>query len=247
MANTLCVTDIEEKQSIFQIDRLGSGTTRKAGEKAVPAKTVKEEQVKAKVQAKTQAEEKECSNPEFELLRYIVLSFLSEASKIVILAVLFHSQIPLFLFVLGMMVLMRKSTGGMHCKRYLACFMVSLIYMFLCIVLLPKIPLPKFLMLLGLLVCICVNYKIGLVVSKYHQKPDEVRKRKAGIRSFIVIFFYMAVMFILPENIYMCGGFWVIVLHTLQLFLAHVNLKGEFLDEKGIKWFKTYCYGHKAA
>ena len=199
----------------------------------------------AKVEA--EAKEKECSSPEMELLKYVTLSFLSEASKIAILAVLFHSQITLFLFVMGIMFFMRKSTGGMHCKRYLACFMVSFIYMYLCIVLLPEIPLPKSLMLLGLLVCICVNYKIGLVVSKYHQKPDEERKRKAGIQSFIVIFFYMTVMFILPENIYMCGGFWVIVLHTLQLFLAHVGLKGEFLDEKGFNWYKTYRYGHKAA
>lgn len=200
------------------------------------------------VQAKVKAtEEKKCSSPELEMVKYLTLSFLSEASKIAVLAVIFHSQIEQFLFVLGIMVLMRRSTGGMHCKRYLACFLVSFVYMFLCIVLLPEIPLPKSLMLLGLLLCICVNYKIGLVVSKYHREPEEGQRRKAGVQSFIVIFFYMTVMFILPENSYMCRGFWVIVLHSLQLFIADVNLKGEFLDEKGIKWFQTYCHGHKAA
>lgn len=245
MANTLCVTNTREKQFIFGMERSGSRIMKKTSGKAVPAKAVKVKQ--AKVKTKKVTKTKEYSSPEMELLRYVTLSFLSESSKIAILAVLFHSQIKLFLFAIGIMVLMRKSTGGMHCKRYLACFMVSFTYMLLCIVLLPGIPLPKSLMLLGLLLCICVNYKIGLVVSKYHREPEEEQKRKAGIQSFIVIFFYMTVMFILPENIYMCSGFWVIVLHTLQLFLAHVNLKGEFLDEKGIKWFKTYCYGHKAA
>lgn len=186
--------------------------------------------------------EMKVERPEIVLIRYLGLSILSEVSKIAIFAFLFRSQIELFLFAMGVMMLMRRSNGGMHCKRYLACFAVSLLYLFLCIKVLPVIPLPKSLMLMILLICICVNYRIGLVVSKYHKNPSEGQKKKGSIQSFVIVFFYMTALFILPENIYMCTGFWVIVLHSLQLAFAEFNLKGEFLDEKGVKFYQT-CRG----
>lgn len=34
-------------------------------------------------------------------------------------------------------------------------------------------------------------------------------------------------MYIIPENPYFAAGFWMIILHSLQLFVAKIRKKGE--------------------
>lgn len=67
--------------------------------------------------------------PEMVVFRYLVLSFLSETSKLLILALLFHRKIGIFLFSVLVLYLLRSTTGGMHCKRYWSCFLVSFSYL----------------------------------------------------------------------------------------------------------------------
>lgn len=240
-----------EAISIFAADKLqkeGSFqravfTVRNCG----GAKREKKSKEKYAAVSPKDAKAEECESPELALLKYVALSVLSETSKIAIFAFLFRHQMYLFLFAVGVMLLLRCSNGGMHCKRYLACFAVSFFYLFLCIDVLPLLWVPKSMMLLILLICMCGNYKIGLVLSKYHKKPDEKQKKKGGIESFVIVFLYMTALYILPENNYMCSGFWVIVLHSLQLALAEFNLKGDFLDEKGLGFFKGVWHKGKFA
>lgn len=173
--------------------------------------------------AKTAAAE-----PEMVVFRYLVLSFLSETSKLFMLALLFYRKMGIFLFSVLVLYLLRSTTGGMHCKRYWSCFLVSFSYLFLCIDVLPIIALPKSAMLGILLICCVVTYYIGPVVSQNRPQPTSQQCHKRKIQVFIVIFFYMILMYILPESSYVISGFWIVVLHAVQLSFAELKAKGGF-------------------
>lgn len=166
--------------------------------------------------------------PEMVVFRYLVLSFLSETSKLLILAILFSRKIGIFLFSVLVLYLLRSATGGMHCKRYWSCFLVSFSYLFLCIDVLPVIVLPKSVMLGMLLICCIVTYYIGPVVSQDRPQPTSVQCQKRKVQVFMVIFFYMILMYILPESSYVVSGFWIVVLHAIQLSFAVLKAKGGF-------------------
>ena len=42
----------------------------------------------------------------------------------------------------------------------------------------------------------------------------------------IFIFLYTLVLYIMPENRYINTGFWIIILHSLQLIAAKIQKKG---------------------
>ena len=163
--------------------------------------------------------------PEMVVFRYLVMSFLSEASKLLMLGILFHKRIEIFLFSVFVLFLLRSATGGMHCKRYWSCFVMSFSYLFLCIDVLPMIELPKSVMLGILLICCVVTYYIGPVISADRPQPTSRQCHMRKIHVFMVIFFYMIFMYILPESSYVVSGFWIVVLHAVQLSFAALKTK----------------------
>lgn len=176
----------------------------------------------SKSQKTKNAEEME---PEMVVFRYLVMSFLSEASKLLMLGILFHKRIEIFLFSVFVLFLLRSATGGMHCKRYWSCFVMSFSYLFLCIYVLPMIELPKSVMLGILLICCVVTYYIGPVISADRPQPTSRQYHMRKIHVFMVIFFYMIFMYILPESSYVVSGFWIVVLHAVQLSFAALKTK----------------------
>lgn len=177
--------------------------------------------------------------PEMVVFRYLVLSFLSETSKLLMLGLLFHKKIGIFLFSVLVLFLLRTSTGGMHCKRYWSCFAMSFSYLFLCINVLPMIELPKSAMLVVLLICCVVTYYIGPVVSVNRPQPTSEQCQKRKIQVFMVIFFYMIFMYILPENSYVISGFWIVVLHAVQLSFAELKARAKVKGGFEIEGFET--------
>ena len=52
--------------------------------------------------------------------------------------------------------------------------------------------------------------------------------RRVQGQAFVIIFFYLILMYITPESPYITAGFWVIILHTMQLIAAKLlKMKGE--------------------
>lgn len=169
--------------------------------------------------------------PEMVIFKYMVLSFLSEASKLLILALLFQRKMGIFIFSVLVMFLLRTTTGGMHCKRYWSCFLVSFSYLLLCIEVLPMIALPKSAMMIILLICLAVTYYIGPVISQTRPQPTSQKRHRLKMQAFMVIFCYMIVLYILPESSYMISGFWIVVLHAIQLSFAELKAKGGLKNE----------------
>ncbi len=63
-------------------------------------------------------------------LQYTWKTFASEISKLLLMGLLFRNDLGKYIFSVTIMLLLRTSTGGLHCKKYITCFLVSFTYMF---------------------------------------------------------------------------------------------------------------------
>lgn len=151
----------------------------------------------------------------------------SEISKIIIMGIVFHDKITLYLFALFIMIFLRCSMGGMHFYTYAGCLAASALYLWLAVYILPTIAVANYLQTTALLLCILICNYIGPILSKY--RPEACKERFALCKKFITIFLfiYALILYIMPENKYLYIGFWVIILHSLQLIVAKIRKKGE--------------------
>ena len=166
------------------------------------------------------------SNYQMAQLAYLGKTFLSEFSKIAIMGILFYKQFITYLFALFVMLFLRCSTGGLHFYTYTGCLLTSVIYIALSLLILPHILLPGCIQLLLLLLCIIACYCIGPVVSKYRSTPEPQLFIRGRNTTCAFIFIYALTLYIMPANHLMTVGFWIIILHSLQLLVAKIRKKG---------------------
>lgn len=159
-------------------------------------------------------------------LAHLTKTLLAEFSKLIIMGILFINDLPLYIAAIIMLLLMRTSTGGLHCKTYLTCLLSSCLYMFACIKLLPMIPLPIIIQITTLPICLLINFKWGPVTSDIHMPLTEKQKEKGRIRALVIIFIFSMIMSIIPDNKYLIVCYWVIIVHSLQLVYAKIRKKG---------------------
>ena len=153
-------------------------------------------------------------------LAFLGKTLFSETSKMLIMGIIFQKYLLLYVFALFIMIILRCSTGGLHFYTYLGCLLTSIIYIWLAIILLPKILIPLNLKIVLLLICILVCYHIGPIPSKYRPpfSDDFIKRCKKTISYFI--FLYTLILYIMPKSTYLTVGFWIIILHSLQLIAA---------------------------
>ena len=159
-------------------------------------------------------------------LGFLAKTLLSEASKIFIIGLFFRKELPFFLICMAILTLLRTSTGGLHCKTYLSCLVASCLYVVITIKFLPLIPIQQLPAMLLLIICAVIDYFIGPVTSDVHLPLSEGAKQKGRICTLITIFIFIILMYIIPENLYVITGFWIIISHTLQLIAAKIRKKG---------------------
>lgn len=181
-------------------------------------------------------EQYQFSDFQIEQLKYVWKTISSEVSKLLIMGFLFREQLGLYIFAMAVMLLLRTSTGGIHCRKYISCLLVSITYVFLSLYVMPMIPINKLMQMILLFVCILCNYYIGPVTAAVRRSLPEKTVRRVRIQAFVIIFFYLTLTYIMSESPYITVGFWIIILHTLQLIVAKIlKLKGVWNHER-----KTY-------
>ena len=79
------------------------------------------------------------------------------------------------------------------------------------------------------------NYYVGPVTSAVHLPLKNGVVKRVKIQAFLFIFFFIVLTYIVPENPYITVGFWVIILHTLQLVVARIIKKGEPYEREIVK------------
>lgn len=160
------------------------------------------------------------SNYQIAQLGFLIKTLSSEVSKMILMAIFFHKHLPFYFFALFIMLILRCNTGGIHFYTYIGCFITSTLFLLFGIILLPNITIPLNIKILLLLLCIITCYHIGPIPSKYRPSYSKefIQKCKEKVSTFI--FFFSVLLYIIPESQYLIIGFWIIILHTLQLIIA---------------------------
>ena len=179
----------------------------------------------------------EFSDYQIAQLGFLAKTLASEFSKLLIMGIIFRNEFGIYAFAVSLMLFLRTATGGLHCKKYVSCFLVSFTYMFLSIVVMPHIPVNKVFQLILLFICMLFNYYIGPVTSTVHAPLGDSLVKRVRVQAFLIIFFYLTITYIIPENPYITVGFWVIILHTLQLIAARILKKGDPYERKNCETY----------
>jgi len=163
------------------------------------------------------------NNYQIAQLKFFLLTLISEFSKTIIIGAFFINQYCLFIWCLLIFQLMRTSTGGIHCKKYISCLGVSFFFFLLCIRLLPNIHITKTVQLILLFVCIYISYNIGPVVSSLHLELSHKSIYNSKNKLAITILCYSILVYIMPQYCFISVGFWVIILNTIQLVISKLR------------------------
>lgn len=167
------------------------------------------------------------SNYQIAQIFFLFKTVASEISKIIIMGLLFHEHLKSYLFGLSVMVILRSAMGGLHFYTYISCLITSFLYLWLAIYILPNVTVIKLLQLIILLFCILLCNHVGPITSKYRPPECELYFQRSTHFTCSFIFIYALILYIMPVNHYLTIGFWVIILHSLQLLLAKIPKKGE--------------------
>ncbi|MCM1187432.1 MAG: accessory gene regulator B family protein [Lachnoclostridium sp.] len=170
------------------------------------------------------------SNYQIAQLTFVFKSTTSELSKILIMGIIFHNHLKQYIFLLLLMCFLRTFSGGIHFYTYKKCLTASTLYIWSIIAVFSNIAVPLFVQLFLLFACIVACYKVGPILSKYRTHFPEKQLYICRNITCLTIFIYTIAMYIIPKNLYCMSGFWMIILHSLQLFVAKIQMKGEYMQ-----------------
>lgn len=162
---------------------------------------------------------------QIKLIKFALTGIFYDVSKLLIFMVYFFAteKILEFFFAAIPMLLLRTKTGGLHCKKYWSCFLVSFAYFYIVINVLPVIiNVHPWAIYPVLLICAIVDYLIGPISLKDRPVPEKSILHKAKIQSFQVVFFVAVLIFIFQDSRYLIVSFWTVVLHTIQLSITKI-------------------------
>ncbi|MCI8894340.1 MAG: accessory gene regulator B family protein [Lachnospiraceae bacterium] len=172
-------------------------------------------------------------DPEYQkqLAKYLFQCILSEGSKILIFSILFFTWglFPEFLTALILLILLRTNGGGIHCKHYSSCFLLSFSMLFGNIQLAHQVILPAPVMIALSLACMVPGYRMVPVPSTNRPEPSRTVVLKSKRNTLLILLALSILICRFPDQLFIRIGFWAIMLHITQLFIA------EMLRRKGGK------------
>ena len=166
-------------------------------------------------------------------IMYVIKTLSADISKVILLGIIFRNHFLSYIVAMTVLFLLRSFSGGIHNNTYIGCFMSTLIYFLLSIIILPKITISFSIKVLLLTACIVLCEWIGPITSKH--RPPLSQAKIAICKSITVtnIFLFILIGNIIPNSPYITVGFWVIILHTLQLIVAKLMIAAKSKKKGG--------------
>lgn len=168
---------------------------------------------------------RELTEREQKLNEYYWKCFLSEFSKICIFLVIFIllDLTKEYFFALLYLMILRNNGGGLHCKHYTSCLLVSFTFLYSSIMLAMHITPSKPVACTSIFLCALLGYFLVPVTSSNRPAatPAQITKCKRNTVFIILLFFILICL--CPYNTYILIGYWTIILHILQLCIAYIT------------------------
>lgn len=174
------------------------------------------------------------SDTEIAKFKYTIEVLFYELSKVLFFLLFFGITHKLADFAVCFFILLpfRSFSGGLHFKRYISCFLFSVLYFSALIFLLCEIPVAPVYKAILLILCSIILFVTGPVPSKKRPVMDlrQYRIFRGITISFALVYSFL-ILFVddLPYKNLM---FWSVVLHTLQISCARIARKGDTIHEK---------------
>lgn len=156
--------------------------------------------------------------------KYYIQCVISEGSKLFIFSILFNA-LALFqeyIITLIIMLILRTNGGGIHCRKYSSCFLLSFSMILGNIVLAQYYPTNSSIRLIVLLLCLPIAVALVPITSYSRPKLKNKVIKKSKLITFLFILFFLLYTYLIPPNTVQAIGFWSIIMHTCQLILANI-------------------------
>lgn len=175
------------------------------------------------IKLKTKAT-REYTEYEKKLQKYYLACFVSEFSKIIIFFIIFTllELTTEYIIALFSMMLLRSHGGGLHFKHYISCLLVSFAFLSGSILLATYITPHQLFIYISMLLCGIIGYCLVPITSVNRPAASSEQVRKCKRNTVIIISLFFIIVCICPTNIYLNIGFWTVILHILQLTVAHL-------------------------
>lgn len=163
------------------------------------------------------------TNYEKRVIIFFLKGIASELSKIIIFSILFYFLNLSYEFFVALFFLMlyRTSSGGLHCRTYIGCFFVSFLILSSGILLGITIFIPFYVMIIISLLMTVFGYILSPVQAKTRPPLESDMKKKAKQKTVYSITLYVILLCLFPTSTCTNIGFWLLVLHIGQLYIAN--------------------------
>lgn len=170
------------------------------------------------------------SDYEIELIEYFILTMASELSKMFIIFAFFIylGKFIECLIALAALLFFRLTAGGYHCEHYITCFFMSFSFIYGSVFLTEHLLLSRFVIILVMILCIIVGYKLAPIISTHRLEPTRQLIKRSRILNLFFLFMSLLAVSIFYTNHYILIVFWVCVLHSVQLLLTKFQKGGKY-------------------
>ncbi len=161
---------------------------------------------------------------EKKLNEYYWKCFLSELSKICIILIIFIflSLTKEYIIALLYLMLLRSNGGGLHCKHYISCLLLSFIFIYSSILLaIYGIPAKPY-TYISILLCALLGYFLVPITSNNRPSATAIQIKRSKQNTLVIILLFLILLCLCSHNTYIYIGYWTIILHTLQLIIAQI-------------------------
>lgn len=166
---------------------------------------------------------------QIKVVHYAIITLVSELSKFLMLGIFFFAlgKEREYLWTILNFSFLRRYSGGFHCKTYIGCISMSFLYSLLCIAVLPNIVISAAVQRVFLCVSMAVLAVIAPVPSVYHAELDKTERVKCRTIVLAIVIVYFILVSGLSQNSFFKIGFWVIMIHTIQLMITYYTRRME--------------------
>lgn len=159
-------------------------------------------------------------------IRYALAVLRNELFKTILLICIFAliGQLHTFLIVMLLILPIRLSTGGIHFKKNIPCFLFSLGYFWLAVCVLPLLPIKMLIYYVILAFSILTICLCPLAPSA--QRPIKSRKKYLQNKYFSFIYlviFTLILLFFIKDWVIIVPNIWALFFHAIELLFVKLH------------------------